>query len=172
MSLAQAIDAAKEIGWPVAIKAVSEGLGSRSASGLVFLSISGPDELAQAWEKLTANLEAFSPLARPEGVLVEKMASHSLERELRLSIKLDAVLGPVVEFGGAGLASSLYGDRAVGLPPHFPAGRRTSCANPEGGHCARRLPRSSGNQLGDALQRDLPAFRSRRCRPGASGTPP
>lgn len=116
-SLAQAIDAAKGIGWPVAIKAVSEGLGSRSASGLVFLSISGPDELAQAWEKLTANLEDFSPLARPEGVLVEKMASHSLERELRLSIRLDAVLGPVVEFGGAGLASSLYGDRAVGLPP-------------------------------------------------------
>lgn len=116
-SLAQAIDAAKKIGWPVAIKAVSEGLGSRSASGLVFLSITGPDELAQAWEKLTANLENYSPLARPAGVLVEKMAAHSMERELRLSIRLDAVLGPVVEFGGAGLASSLYGDFAVGLPP-------------------------------------------------------
>lgn len=113
----EALAIAREIGWPVAIKASSPGIGSRSESGLVFLGLASPEALAHAWEALTRNWEARSPLSRPEGVLVEAMSQHAFERELRLGIRLDPVLGPVIEFGGAGLASTLYGDLAVGLPP-------------------------------------------------------
>ena len=116
-TLEDAQKAALELGWPLAIKASSEGLGSRSASGLVFLSLRSPEELARAWEKLTGNLTERTPLARPEGILVERMSAHSIERELMLRIRLDAVLGPVIEFGGAGLAGASHGDVAVGLPP-------------------------------------------------------
>ena len=45
------------------------------------------------------------------------MSQHAFERELRLGIRLDPVLGPVVEFGGAGLASTLYNDLSVALAP-------------------------------------------------------
>lgn len=109
--------AAAEIGWPVAVKAAGPGLGSRSASGLVFLNLASPEDVDRAWEELVANWEERSPWSRPDGVIVEAMSNHAFERELRLGVRLDPVLGPVVEFGGAGLASTLYGDVAVGLPP-------------------------------------------------------
>lgn len=115
--LPEALEAARSIGYPVALKASSEGLGSRSASGLVILGVDSSEALEAAWRRLTANLAQHAPLARLEGVLVEKMSAHSIERELSLNVRLDAVLGPVVEFGGAGLARTLYKDFAVGLPP-------------------------------------------------------
>ena len=116
-SLEEAQQAARELGWPVAIKASSTALGSRSASGLVFLNLDSAEALADAWKELTTNWAENSPWSQPDGVLVESMSQHAFERELRLGIRLDPVLGPVVEFGGAGLASTLYNDLSVALAP-------------------------------------------------------
>ena len=61
-SLEEAQQAARELGWPVAIKASSTALGSRSASGLVFLNLDSAEALADAWKELTTNWAENSPL--------------------------------------------------------------------------------------------------------------
>lgn len=116
-SLEEALTAAEALGWPVALKASAAGLGRRTESGLVFLDLADAAALERAWRSLTENLTRGSPLATPEGVLVEKMTPHPPERELRLGIRRDAVLGPVIEYAAAGIAGTLYGDAAAALPP-------------------------------------------------------
>ena len=173
-SLEEAQQAARELGWPVAIKASSTALGSRSASGLVFLNLDSAEALADAWKELTTNWAENSPWSQPDGVLVESMSQHAFERELRLGIRLDPVLGPVVEFGGAGLASTLYNDLSVALAPlsqdeaeslaHAPRYAQTLDAY-------RGLPPINWDELTDALGRlgdlaaALPALRSLRLEP-------
>lgn len=116
-TLDEAKAVAAEIGYPVVIKVADLSAGSRSAAGLIHLSIDTSEELSAAWKRLVDNLARHDRTPEVCGVLVEKMFVHSVEREFRLAIRLDAVLGPVIEFGGAGLETSLYGDYAVGLPP-------------------------------------------------------
>ena len=72
MSLAQAIDAAKEIGWPVAIKAVSEGLGSRSASGLVFFPFPVRTNSLKPGKNSPPILRFFLPLHVPKACWLKK----------------------------------------------------------------------------------------------------
>lgn len=116
-SIEEARLAANDLGWPIALKAAATGLGRRTEAGLVFLDIATPEALEQAWRLITQNLAAGSPLATPEGIIVEKMTPHPAQRELRLGIRRDAVLGPVIEYAAAGIAGTLYLDRICALPP-------------------------------------------------------
>lgn len=116
-TLEEAIESASLLGYPVVLKAAARGMSRRTASGLVFLNISNETELRATWTQLADNFVDSEPLAQPEGVLVEKMLLHRTERELRMSIRYDAVLGPIIEYAAAGISGNFQGNASSLLPP-------------------------------------------------------
>lgn len=120
-ALARTVDeaqtAAQQIGWPVVLKSAASGTSRRTSAGLIFLNLHTPQELQKAWEQLVGNLAQSAPSAVPEGVLIEKMLPHRMERELSLAVRYDAVLGPVIEYRAAGLAGNMPGNAVAALPP-------------------------------------------------------
>lgn len=173
-TLEEALMAAQVIGYPVVLKSADDSIGNRSAAGLVLLSIGTPEELEAGWRRIECTLKEHDRSPSEEGMLVEQMFAHSVEREFRLGIRLDAVLGPVIEFGGAGLASSLYGDFAVGLPPLTLAEAKRLARTPRASSALdeyRGLPSVDWQALHAALLRlsDLaaavPALRELRLEP-------
>jgi acyl-CoA synthetase (NDP forming) len=106
----QAVAAAEELGWPVALKAASPATRHRRELGGVRLDLGRESELRRAVAGLLAE---FGDLR--EGFLVQPMAPPGVSTTIR-SIE-DPLFGPVISFGLAGDASELLGDVAHRIPP-------------------------------------------------------
>jgi acetyltransferase len=111
-TVAEAVDAAEEIGLPVALKLCGEGIAHKTERGLVRLGLTTPDSVAEAAERLLA-------AARPEdaavGVLVAPMISGL--RELIAGVARDPQFGPTVLLGVGGVLTEALGDVTVRLAP-------------------------------------------------------
>lgn len=118
----QAKDAARSIGYPVALKAVSPDIPHKTESGLVKLNIRDEAELAQAWEELEAALNARHADARREGMLVQGMvrsargASGDVTETIIGAIR-DGAFGAAVMVGLGGIFVELLHDVALELAP-------------------------------------------------------
>ena len=69
----EAIDAAEEIGYPVALKTISQDVLHKSDIGCVKLGLNTPEAVACAFDDVIANARTFKQDARISGVLVSKM---------------------------------------------------------------------------------------------------
>ncbi len=109
----EAVAAAEQIGWPVALKTTVAALRHRADLGGVRLDISGEAELraivAQVLELSGADPDDGAPLE------VQQMAPHGSACVIR-SVE-DPLFGPIISFGLAGDASDLLGDISYGVPP-------------------------------------------------------
>jgi acyl-CoA synthetase (NDP forming) len=108
---AEGIAAAEQIGYPVVLKAVSSELLHKSDMGGVALDIGTPEQLADAYERMTVALKQHA-LA---GMLVCKQIRGGVE--LALGLHRDPEMGPVVMVGGGGVLLELAKDVAFGMPP-------------------------------------------------------
>jgi acyl-CoA synthetase (NDP forming) len=106
-----AIDAANQLGWPVALKATAPHLRHRVDLGGVRLGIGGPTELA---DHLASMQRVLEPLGGKE-IVVQKMAPGGVACVVR-TVE-DPLFGPVVSFGVGGDAMELLGDVAHRIPP-------------------------------------------------------
>jgi acyl-CoA synthetase (NDP forming) len=106
-----ALAAASEIGYPVAVKTSNPSVAHKSDVGGVRLGVTGPAELAQAYADLSARLG-------PD-VIVTAMAEPG--PELILGMARDPALGPLIVVGAGGVLAEYLADRAVGLPPLTPS---------------------------------------------------
>lgn len=107
--LADALEAARDFGYPVALKAVGQSLLHKSEKGAVVLNVAGPDELERHW----LGLSRLAPDV--EGVLIQKMVSSS--RELIIGGKRDSSFGPVVLAGLGGIMVEVLKDVSMRLAP-------------------------------------------------------
>src|SRR5512140_1846370 len=89
-SAAQAVEAARQIGFPVAVKAVSARFTHKSDAGLLRLNLISESEVAQA----AASLAALIPPDDLEGILVQGMVLGGTE--MIVGIQRDPQFGPVV----------------------------------------------------------------------------
>ena len=109
----EAVAAAEELGWPVALKSTASRLRHRADLGGVRLDIAGPDELrddVQQLQERAAQLGAhYAPLE------VQPMAPAGVACVVRSAE--DPLFGPVLTFGLAGDATELLGDLAHAIPP-------------------------------------------------------
>ncbi|GAA2722835.1 bifunctional acetate--CoA ligase family protein/GNAT family N-acetyltransferase [Cellulomonas aerilata] len=109
----EAVAAAQELGWPVAVKSTASRLRHRADLGGVRLDIDGPDELrsdiAQLQERAAHLGAPYAPLE------VQRMAPSGVACVVRTTE--DPLFGPVVSFGLAGDATELLGDIGYGIPP-------------------------------------------------------
>ncbi|MFJ4978369.1 GNAT family N-acetyltransferase [Streptomyces coeruleorubidus] len=106
-----AADAARTLGYPVALKATAPHLRHRADLGGVRLDLADEDQLRRSYTELTELFGAPEEL-RP---VVQRMAPRGVDVVVRAVI--DPAAGAVLSFGLAGAASQLLGDTAHRLIP-------------------------------------------------------
>jgi acyl-CoA synthetase (NDP forming)/GNAT superfamily N-acetyltransferase len=106
-----AADAARALGYPVALKATAPHLRHRADLGGVRLDLADEDQLRRSYAELTELFGAPEEL-RP---VVQRMAPRGVDVVVRAVI--DPAAGAVLSFGLAGAASQLLGDTAHRLIP-------------------------------------------------------
>ena len=112
-----AVRAAREIGYPVAVKILSPDVAQKSDVGGVTLDLDSDAAVLAAAERMRRRLTELQPGARLEGYIVQAMARNPEAHELIAGAATDPVFGPVILFGQGGLAVEQADDHAVALPP-------------------------------------------------------
>jgi acetyltransferase len=108
--------AAREIGYPVAIKILSANLPQKSAVGGVALDVANETSLYRRGQDMLARIKATVPDLRLDGLLVQRMERSLFPIELYLGVEIDPTFGPVILLGHAALAAGAA-DLAYLLPP-------------------------------------------------------
>ena len=106
-TLADALAAAADIGYPVALKTDEPGIAHKTDVGGVRLGVAGPEELTSGYADLAAQLGprvAVCQLVPPGPELIVGMAR-------------DPALGPLIVTGPGGVLADLFPERTVALPP-------------------------------------------------------
>jgi acyl-CoA synthetase (NDP forming)/RimJ/RimL family protein N-acetyltransferase len=106
----EAVNAADQLGYPVALKATAPHLRHRRELGGVRLDIDDAEEMRGAFAAMVARLGAEAG-----SFVVQAMAPTGVAT--RLATVEDPLFGPVVSFGLGGVATDLLGDRSYGVPP-------------------------------------------------------
>jgi acyl-CoA synthetase (NDP forming) len=107
-SVAQAVQVAGELGYPLVLKAL--GRLHKSDGGGVALAIADDEQLARAYDDFAARLVA------PRCSL-ERMAPLADGLELLIGARWDARFGPVVLAGSGGIYAEVLRDTTVALAP-------------------------------------------------------
>ena len=107
-TLAEARQAAVEVGYPVVLKVA--GLAHKSDVGGVALDLGDEAALTRAWEAMAARLAA-------PAYTVEEMVATRDGVEMIVGARRDPSFGPVVLVGMGGVLAELLADTAVGLAP-------------------------------------------------------
>jgi acetyltransferase len=113
----EAVLAAQDLGFPVAVKILSPDVAQKSDVGGVTLDLESAEAVRAAAERMWRRLAELRPDARLEGFIVQAMARNPEAHELIAGVATDPVFGPVILFGQGGLAVEVAGDHAVALPP-------------------------------------------------------
>jgi len=109
----EAVAAAEETGYPVALKLHSETVTHKSDKGGVHLNLVNADAVRAAFERVRG---AFESSGAFDGVAIQPMVSTS-GYELILGSSIDPQFGPVLVFGLGGQLVEVLQDRAHALPP-------------------------------------------------------
>ena len=111
----EAVKQANTLGFPVAIKVVSDEITHKTDANAIALNIASEKTIPKAFRQIISNAKKASPKAKIRGVSVQKMVAGNLE--LILGAKKDSVFGPIILFGRGGVATELFQDKSIGLPP-------------------------------------------------------
>jgi acetyltransferase len=106
---AEAMDAARKIGYPVALKACSWEIMHKSGKGLIALNIENAAHLKDNFQSIQ------KAAGKPVPVLVQEMLQGS--REFLAGMTRFAGFGPCVVFGLGGVFTEIYRDTTIRLAP-------------------------------------------------------
>jgi acetyltransferase len=112
---AGAIRAAKELGFPVAMKVISKQISHKSDVGGVQLNLRSEAGVADAYRDMTRRIHQAYPEAKIEGVLIQPMVTGG--RELIVGGRQDVQFGPVVLVGLGGIFVEIFGEVSVRVVP-------------------------------------------------------
>jgi acyl-CoA synthetase (NDP forming) len=151
---AEALAAARRIGYPVIVKVQSPDISHKTEAQAVALGISGDDELAAAYETVLRNAASYRPNAQIEGVLVQEMMTGGVEAIV--GVVNDPLFGPAVMFGLGGIFAEALKDVVFRLAPVTPSVAREMIAEIKGYALltgARGKPPADLDALADVLLR-------------------
>ncbi|HEX4207074.1 MAG TPA: acetate--CoA ligase family protein [Ktedonobacteraceae bacterium] len=114
-SAQEAVQAASTLGLPVALKIQSPALAHKSDVGGVALNLSTEDAVRQEFTTMLERVQAASPEAEIEGVLVSPMRGAGVE--LLVGIVRDPLWGLVLTLGLGGIWTEALKDTAVRVLP-------------------------------------------------------
>lgn len=111
----EAIALAQEIGFPVALKIVSQDIVHKSDFGGVKLGLDDVTAVGKAYDEIVAATKANQPSARIDGVSVQNMAKPGVE--VIVGMSRDLQFGPVLMFGVGGIMVELLKDVSFRIAP-------------------------------------------------------
>lgn len=113
----EAIERAREIGYPVVLKVLSAQITHKTDVGGVALNLANDHQVRAAYEQVVAAAQTARPDAEIAGVTIQRMIAVAGGIELILGVKKDPIFGPVLMIGAGGVAAEVVRDRALELPP-------------------------------------------------------
>jgi acetyl-CoA synthetase (ADP-forming) len=111
----EALAAARDIGFPVVLKAVSAQLVHKSDVGAVKLRLQDEAAVRRAWSEIAEALARHVPGAVLDGCLVAEMVSA--QTELIVGVVNDVQFGPMVMVGFGGVTVELVPDTQLAVAP-------------------------------------------------------
>ena len=106
----EAVSAAEELGYPVALKLCGRGIAHKTERNLVRLDVGSAEEVREQAGQLLAERR---PEESDSGVLIQAMVSG--RRELIAGLLRDPQFGPCVMLGLGGVFAELIGDVAFAI---------------------------------------------------------
>jgi acetyltransferase len=116
-SVTEAVACARELGYPVVMKIFSPQISHKTEVGGVRLNLQTGEEVRAAYQHILAVAQAHAPDAEIQGVTLQRMVSAAQGFEMIVGAKKDATFGPVILLGAGGVATELFRDTALNLPP-------------------------------------------------------
>lgn len=113
---AEAVNAAKQIGYPVALKIASPHITHKSEAGGISLDITSPDMLRKEFVSITESVSKYRKNAYVAGCLVQAMAPKNAY-EVIVSFQRDEHFGPMVCFSLGGIYRDTFQDVSCRLAP-------------------------------------------------------
>lgn len=110
----EAIDAAQEIGFPVALKISSPDILHKTEAKGVLVDIRDEREVRVGFERLWTEVTSLHPEARIEGMVVQEMGRG---REVIIGTIHDPQFGPVIMFGLGGIFVEVLRDVSFRVIP-------------------------------------------------------
>ncbi len=117
-SLRDAMDAAEDLGWFVALKILSPHIPHKSEAGGVVLNIRGEEQLRNAYGRILEKARLYSPRAEVRGVLVQEMVPEGLE--CMVGMRRDPIFGPILLLGLGGIYTETLSDVSMRRAPISP----------------------------------------------------
>ena len=114
---AEAVAAARELGFPVAVKLWSRTITHKTDVGGVKLGLVDAAAVAAAYRDIEQTIASKATRADFLGVTVQPFVQRRRDLELIVGSALDPQLGPVLLFGAGGEMVEVLRDRALALPP-------------------------------------------------------
>ena len=111
----EAVDAAKEIGYPVVMKIVSPQIVHKSDIGGVRINLSSKQEVEKAFFEITTHLRNIMPAAQIYGVMIQEMVRGG--KEIIMGITKDPQFGHMIMFGLGGIYVEVLKDIAFRITP-------------------------------------------------------
>ncbi len=111
----EAATAARQVGFPVAVKLVSRQLVHKTDVGGVVLSLTDEAAVRRAFHDLQNRLAELGQLAAMDGVHVQAMAPAGTE--VMVGMASDPLFGPLLAFGLGGVNVEILGDVSFRLTP-------------------------------------------------------
>ncbi len=111
-----AVRKAKNMGFPVVLKVLSNQITHKSDVGGITLGIGSEEGLREEYSNMVNNIEQKLPDARIDGMVLQKMLSN-IDYEIILGSKKDNDFGSVILFGSGGVGTEVFKDYTVGIPP-------------------------------------------------------
>jgi acyl-CoA synthetase (NDP forming) len=112
---ANAVAAARRVGFPVAVKLVSDTVTHKSDVGGVVLDVRSDAEVASAWSGIVERLKAKGLADQMSGVSVQPMITGGIEAAV--GVTTDRSFGPLVMFGLGGVYVELLKDVSFRVHP-------------------------------------------------------
>jgi len=114
-SAVQAVEMARQVGFPVALKIESPDIPHKSDIGGVLLNLAGEDAVAQGFAKIVSNAQQALPEVRLSGVRLQRMLDAG--QDVIVGAVQDRQFGPLVMFGSGGVEVEGLKDVCFALAP-------------------------------------------------------
>jgi len=110
-----AVQRARELGYPVALKVQSAAIAHKTEAGGVRLNLASDDAVRSAYAEIVASARRFAPEADVEGVLVQEMLEDGVE--VIIGAAKDPVFGHAIMFGLGGIFVEALRDVSFRIAP-------------------------------------------------------